>query len=53
MKISITGQFVVIDDESGNDVHFATRQLIDIMKILNISLNEDETFIFDTLEFRV
>jgi len=53
MKVSITGQFVIIDDEAGNDIHFVTHQLIEMMKILNISLNEDETFIFDTLEFRV
>jgi len=53
MKVSITGQFVVFVDDSGTELHFSTRQLLEILKLLNISLCEEGIFIFDTLEFTV
>jgi len=53
MKVSITGSFVVFTDDAATDLHFSTRQLLEIIKLLNISINDDGSFIFETLEFTV
>jgi len=51
MKIIIKDKQIIISDEKGNAVSMTTTQLIEMMRILNISTNKDGGFIFSLLEF--
>ncbi|MBA7496175.1 hypothetical protein ES702_06773 [subsurface metagenome] len=53
MKISIKGNNVKIEDEADVYVCMSTDQLLEIMRVLNASMNQDGGFIFDLLEFTV
>ncbi|MBA7496089.1 hypothetical protein ES702_06687 [subsurface metagenome] len=53
MKINIQVGLVQIEDEKGDFVTMTTDQLLEMMRILNVSINQDGGFIFDVLEFTV
>lgn len=53
MKIGIKGQYVKIEDETGVYVCMSTDQLLEMMRVLNASINQDGAFIFEILEFKV
>lgn len=53
MKIRIKGTNVVIEGELGDCVTMTTEQLLEMVRIVNISFKEDGSPVFETLEFTV
>lgn len=53
MLVIIKDKEVKLDDEKGHTLEFSTDQLLEIMRILNISTTEHGVFVFKTLEFTV
>lgn len=53
MKIIIKGNKVTFEDGMGNVLCMTTEQLIDIVKLLNLSIRPEGDFRFNCLEFTV
>jgi len=53
MLVIIKGKEVILDDEKGHTLEFSTNQLLEILRILNISITDNGVFLFQTLEFTV
>jgi len=53
MKISIKEEQVSFEDGQGHVVFMTTEQLIEIVKIINISITSEGDFRFNFLEFVV
>jgi len=53
VKIVINDKLVKLDDESGCVITMSTEQLVEIAKLVTVSLGHDGIFAFDMLEFRV
>lgn len=53
MKIRIKGESVVIEGQVGEAVTMTTEQLLEMVRIVNISFKEDGSPVFENLEFTV
>lgn len=53
MIIRIKGQDVIFEDEKLTTLFLTTDQLIEMVRILNASINQDGRFLFSCLEFTV
>jgi len=53
MKVSIRNNIVILDDDKGNDIHITTDQLLEMLRILDITFRDNGSTVFDTLEFTV
>lgn len=53
MKIIINGTKVTFEDGMGNVLCMSTHELIEIVKILNLSIRPEGDFLFNSLEFTV
>lgn len=53
MKVTFQGQTVTLDDELGNLITMTTDQMVEMIRILNLTLCQDGDIIFKSLEFTV
>ena len=53
MIIRIKGNDVILEDEKLTTLFLTTGQLLELVKVINVSTREDGTFSFDSLEFTV
>ena len=53
MRVLIKGTAVIFSDDQGHDITITTDQLLEFLRILNISFRDDGSTVFETLEFTV